>query len=166
MVVASETGGLFRTFDGGISWQHLDLPNYKTIDVVKSVVAARGEVPFAPPRTPMVFVVNAGKTGLPSAVESNQPVRVIGTSFLPASRSAQPVRILFDGVVVAEAVQVRADGSFSIDIPVHHSPGEMIVTVEQRDGHRVTIEASSIDVVSGDRPDSTRAATNSGSTIQ
>ena len=34
MVVATETGGLFRTFDGGTSWQHLDgLPNYKTIDV-------------------------------------------------------------------------------------------------------------------------------------
>ncbi len=34
MVVATETGGLFRTFDGGISWQHLDgLPSFKTIDV-------------------------------------------------------------------------------------------------------------------------------------
>ena len=34
MVVATETGGLFRTFDGGASWQHLDgLPNFKTIDV-------------------------------------------------------------------------------------------------------------------------------------
>lgn len=34
MVVATETGGLFRTFDGGGSWQHLDgLPNFKTIDV-------------------------------------------------------------------------------------------------------------------------------------
>jgi photosystem II stability/assembly factor-like uncharacterized protein len=34
MVVATETGGLFRTFNGGASWQHLDgLPNYKTIDV-------------------------------------------------------------------------------------------------------------------------------------
>jgi len=34
MVVASETGGLFRTFDGGASWQHLDnLPNFRTVDV-------------------------------------------------------------------------------------------------------------------------------------
>jgi hypothetical protein len=33
MVVASETGGLFRTFNGGQSWQHLDgLPN-RTADV-------------------------------------------------------------------------------------------------------------------------------------
>src|SRR5437762_13457700 len=31
MVVATETGGLFRTFDGGASWQHLDnLPNFRT----------------------------------------------------------------------------------------------------------------------------------------
>jgi photosystem II stability/assembly factor-like uncharacterized protein len=34
MVVATETGGLFRTFDGGQSWQHLEgLPNYMTRDV-------------------------------------------------------------------------------------------------------------------------------------
>src|SRR5205085_12209597 len=34
MVVATETGGLFRTFDGGASWQHLDgFPNFKTVDV-------------------------------------------------------------------------------------------------------------------------------------
>ena len=35
IVVASETGGLFRTFDGGKSWQHLDnLPNNRAVDVV------------------------------------------------------------------------------------------------------------------------------------
>lgn len=34
IVAATETGGLFRTFDGGESWQHLDgLPNYMTVDV-------------------------------------------------------------------------------------------------------------------------------------
>ena len=34
MVVASESGGLFRTDDGGVSWRHLDgLPNDKTRDV-------------------------------------------------------------------------------------------------------------------------------------
>ncbi len=40
MVVATETGGLFRTYDGGHSWQHLDgLPNYKTIDVAVASLA-------------------------------------------------------------------------------------------------------------------------------
>ena len=40
MVVATETGGLFRTYDGGQSWQHLDgLPNYKTIDVAVASLA-------------------------------------------------------------------------------------------------------------------------------
>ncbi|MEP7345808.1 MAG: hypothetical protein ABI877_11090, partial [Gemmatimonadaceae bacterium] len=32
--VASETGGLYRTFNGGESWQHLGgLPNFRTVDV-------------------------------------------------------------------------------------------------------------------------------------
>lgn len=34
MAVTSETGGLFRTYNGGVSWQHLDgLPNHITEDV-------------------------------------------------------------------------------------------------------------------------------------
>jgi photosystem II stability/assembly factor-like uncharacterized protein len=34
MAVTSETGGLFRTYNGGSSWQHLDgLPNHMTVDV-------------------------------------------------------------------------------------------------------------------------------------
>ena len=34
IVVATETGGLFRTFDGGVSFQHLDaFPDYATVDV-------------------------------------------------------------------------------------------------------------------------------------
>lgn len=34
IVAATETGGFFRTFDGGKNWQHLDgLPNYQARDV-------------------------------------------------------------------------------------------------------------------------------------
>jgi hypothetical protein len=40
LVVATETGGLFRTYDGGKSWQHLGgLPNYKTRDVAHASLA-------------------------------------------------------------------------------------------------------------------------------
>jgi len=40
MVVATETGGLFRTFDGGQSWQHLEgLPNFMTVDVAIASLA-------------------------------------------------------------------------------------------------------------------------------
>ncbi|HEY8165242.1 MAG TPA: hypothetical protein VIF83_06770, partial [Gemmatimonadaceae bacterium] len=40
MVVAAETGGLFRTFDGGKSWQHLDnLPNNHAVDVAIASLA-------------------------------------------------------------------------------------------------------------------------------
>lgn len=119
---------------------------------LRLVIAARGELPFAPPRTPMVFVHSASKSGGPPAVQSGEPVRVIGTDFLPASRKGEPVRILFDREVVAEGVQVRGDGSFSVEIPVHHLPGEMVVTAEQRDGRRLTIEKAIADVVARDRP--------------
>ena len=37
IVVASESGGLFQTFDGGKYWLHLDaFPNYKPIDVASA----------------------------------------------------------------------------------------------------------------------------------
>jgi photosystem II stability/assembly factor-like uncharacterized protein len=40
IVVASETGGLFQTFNGGKFWLHLDaFPNYKPIDVASASLA-------------------------------------------------------------------------------------------------------------------------------
>jgi hypothetical protein len=125
-------------------------------DRLKLMIAARGELPFAPPRTPLVFVYGAGKRGGPPGVEPGEPLRVVGTDFLPASRQGQLVRILFDREVVAQDVPVRADGSFSVELPVHHSPGEMVVTAEQRDGRRLTIEKALIDVFTSDRPKPTK----------
>jgi hypothetical protein len=58
----------------------------------------------------------------------------------------QPLRIQFDGDVVAPRVPVRADGSFSIDLPMERPRGEVVIWVEQRDGLRVTRERTSIEV--------------------
>lgn len=113
---------------------------------LRAVIAAGEDLRFAPQRTPLVYVFGAGKTGVPSVVQPDQPVRVIGTNFLPSSRQGQLVRILFDGNVVAQDVRVGADGSFSVELPVRHPPGELVVTVEQRDGRRLTIEKATIDV--------------------
>lgn len=120
---------------------------------LKAVITARGEVPFAPQRTPAVFVINAAKSGVPSIVEPGASVRVVGENFLPPSRSGQPARILFGTEIVAPAVPVRPDGSFSVEIPVRYPQGEMLVTVEQQDGRRLTIEKTTIDVATGDRPE-------------
>jgi hypothetical protein len=117
---------------------------------LRLLIAAKEELPFAPPRVPMVFVFNAGKTGGPYTAQSGESVRVIGTNFLPSTDPEQGVRILFDREVVAQRVQVRADGSFSVEISVHHLPGEVVVTVEQRDGRRLTLERATIDVVARD----------------
>jgi hypothetical protein len=116
------------------------------------VIAAEGELSFAPPRTPMVFVHGASRRG--SSVEPGEPARVIGANFLPASRAGEAVRILFDGRVVVESVPVRDDGSFSVDVPVQHLPGEMVVTAEQRDGRRLTMARAVIEITRADRPES------------
>jgi len=111
---------------------------------LRAVIAAGGELQFGPLRTPLVYVFS--KTGGAAVVQPDDPVRVVGTNFLPSSRQGQLVRLLFDGEVVARDVQVRADGSFSVELPVHRPPGELVVTAEQQDGLRVTIEKATIDV--------------------
>ena len=116
---------------------------------LRQVIAASGELPFAPARTPMVFVFSADKPGA-SLIEAGETARVIGTNFLPSSGPETLVRIRFDNEVVAERVPVQADGSFSVDIPVRHLPGEVLVTAEQRDGRRLTVERATMDIITND----------------
>ena len=113
---------------------------------LRLVIVSASELPFAPERTPMIFLYSASKIG-GSSVASGEKVRVIGANFLRASRTGTPVQISFDGKVVAQRIQVRADGTFSVDIPVQHLPGEMVATAEQRDGNRLTMTRAIIDVV-------------------
>jgi hypothetical protein len=56
------------------------------------------------------------------------------------------LQIRFDNEVVAPRVPVRADGTFSIDLPMDRPRGEVVIWVEQRDGLRVTRERMSIEV--------------------
>ena len=70
-----------------------------------------------------------------------------------AGKAPSDATILFDGKVIGKNVPVRDDGSFSIDIPVTHAPGEMVVTVEQRDGQRLTTEKATLDITTRDHPD-------------
>ena len=117
---------------------------------LKAVIAADMELPFAPSRTPLVFASNATRAGA-SELGSGESVRVIGQNFVPASHAGEPVTILFDGEPVGKIVPVRDDGSFSIDIPVAHGPGELVVTAEQKDGRRLTSERAMIDVIASNR---------------
>jgi photosystem II stability/assembly factor-like uncharacterized protein len=119
---------------------------------LRAVIAADADLPFAPARIPTVFIsstINPGK----SSLEPGEPVRVIGANFVPVAQSGEPVQILVDGTVAAKSVPVRDDGSFSIDVPFTHLPGDMVVTVEQRDGRRLTRESATIEIVSSDRPE-------------
>lgn len=114
------------------------------------LITSERELPFAPARTPMVFVRNATKGGGPS-VSTGDSVRVIGTGFVPHAHGGEPVRILFEDRIVIKAVPVAEDGSFSTVLPVRQPPGELVVTAEQRDGLRTTAERATIDVTGNDR---------------
>jgi hypothetical protein len=48
---------------------------------------------------------------------------------------------------VAERVAVRPDGTFALELPVSRPRGEMIVSVEQRDGRRLTVARAAIEVI-------------------
>jgi hypothetical protein len=117
---------------------------------LRAVIASSTELPFAPSRTPLVFVSNATRVGA-SELESGELVRVIGANFVPASNGGEPVTVLFDGDVTGKTAPVRDDGSFSVDIPVAHALGELAVTVEQRDGNRLTTEKAMIEIITHDR---------------
>jgi len=115
------------------------------------LVAAEGELPFAPPNLPIVHVLNVGKGGTHSAVEVGDFVRVIGSGFLSASGGQSQVRLFSDGRPMPQSVAVGANGSFTVQLPVHRGPGELVVTAEQRDGRRLTIARGTIDVLPKDR---------------
>ncbi|MDQ3242177.1 MAG: glycoside hydrolase [Gemmatimonadota bacterium] len=117
---------------------------------LKSALASRGELPFTPARQPTVVALNAGTSGTALSVSVGERIRVIGSGFLPTGGSAQPARILLDGFVVAERIQVNADGSFSVDVPASRPPGEIVITVEQRDGLRLTVEKTTFEIVTKD----------------
>jgi 2-polyprenyl-6-methoxyphenol hydroxylase-like FAD-dependent oxidoreductase len=100
-----------------------------------------------------VFVQNADAKAIPSIVESGESVRVSGAGFVPGS----PVTLRFDGVEIRGDVAVGADGTFSVTLPVAHAPGELDVTVEQRDGQRTTVAHAMIDVAGTDQVEKPRA---------
>lgn len=117
---------------------------------LKAVVASGAGLPFAPSRTPLVFLSNANRNGA-SEVSSGEAVRVIGSNFVPSSRAGEPVNIYFDSEPTGKTAPVKDDGSFSVDVPVAHPPGELAVRVEQRDGSRLTSERATIEVTARDR---------------
>jgi hypothetical protein len=117
---------------------------------VRYVIAAEGDLPFTPPRTPMVFATSATRPGA-SSIGPDEPVRVTGANFVPPSRGGEPVRILLDGKPASDRVPVKEDGSFSVDVPVHSLPGELVITAEQRDGRRLTRERTTIEITRAER---------------
>jgi len=135
-----------RAFARGLSPDRLIRALVLEGRVLRGVIVSRDELPFAPARTPLVYALAARNSGDPSGVPSGERIRISGRGFLPSTGSAQPLQIRFDNEVVAPRVPVRADGTFSIDLPMDRPRGEVVIWVEQRDGLRVTRERMSIEV--------------------
>jgi hypothetical protein len=119
---------------------------------LRSVIIASDELPFAPERSPRVVALNAAESGAAFAITPGSTVRVIGTGFLSSAASSGVVRILFAGDTAAQHVSVDASGSFSLPLVANRPPGEMEVTVEQRDGLRLTVAKATLDVMTTDAP--------------
>jgi hypothetical protein len=111
-------------------------------------IASEGELPFAPQQTPRLFLYSASQMGQLS-VGSGDQLRVVGTNFVPGAAAGE-VTISLDGKPTGKGVTVSADGTFSVDLPVQHAPGQLVVTAEQQDGHRLIQARASIDVRTSD----------------
>jgi hypothetical protein len=111
-----------------------------------ALVMGRESIPLAASRTPRAVVLSAGRSMIPSVAESGDSVTVRGNEFV-TGEGTSGVEIRFDDEVVASGVAVGPDGRFAITLPIARQRGELEVTVEQRDGRRLTRVKTSITVV-------------------
>ena len=114
------------------------------------IVMSRDELPWPTARTPMLYITNASKTGVPSVVEPGDSVAVHGYGFLPGT-GRNGVNIVVKGDTVAVGVRVLPNGTFSVRLPVVRGPELLEVIAVQRDGMRITIEQGSITAVARER---------------
>jgi hypothetical protein len=117
---------------------------------LRYLLLATGDLPFAPKRTPTVLALSILDA---NAIDRSQEViRLAGWGFLPTLQPDQAVRVLFDDRVVADGIVVRQDGSFSVQLPSpQFRSGDLIITVEQRDGQRITRERTHFEMSLSDR---------------
>jgi hypothetical protein len=107
-------------------------------------IASEGELPFAPQQTPRLFLYSASKMGQLS-VGAGEKLRVGGSHFVSGAAAGEVI-ISLGGKPAGKGVTVSADGTFSVDLPIQHAPGELVVIAEQRDGRRLIQARASIDV--------------------
>jgi hypothetical protein len=122
---------------------------------LKLLVVSPTDLSFAPAHAATVLVVSANRRGARS-IGPDDSIRVIGSYFVPPVRGGRPVRVSWDHVAGDSAVPVRADGSFSVALRIHHAPGDLVVTATQRDGNRLTMERGTIEISSSDESEGGR----------
>ena len=117
---------------------------------VVAYVLGRDELPLPATRTPTLYVESAGRSRIPSIAEVGDSVAVHGAGFLPGAKTSG-VEVVFDSYTVATGVNVGADGTFAVRLPVRRGPGLLEVRAVQRDGRRLTVARGSITVSGNDR---------------
>jgi hypothetical protein len=116
---------------------------------VVAYVLSRDELPLPATRTPAIYVASAGRSRIPSVAEVGESVAVHGSGFLPGAKTSG-VDVVFDGDTAAMGVNVGADGTFAVRLPVRRGPGLLEVRAVQRDGRRLTVARASITVSGSD----------------
>jgi len=115
-----------------------------------ALLVGRDEVPVPPLRAPSIFTRWAVSQN-DSTVESSDSVEVFGYQFL-AGTASTGATLLFEADTVARGIPVGRDGRFTVRLAISHPPGQVTVTVVQRDGRRLTQAQSVITVAGRDAP--------------
>ena len=102
----------------------------------RRIPTACSPLAIAPSRTATVFARSL----------AGDSVHVQGFQFLPGAKD-RGVTIVVAGDTVAAGVPVGADGRFDTRLRVRPRPGWVVLTAVQRDGLRVTLAITNLQVV-------------------
>lgn len=118
-------------------------------DQLVALVLARDAIPLPPSRAPLLYVSSAGRSRVPSVALVGDSINVFGYGFL-AGVGASGVDVVVGADTVARGIRVGGDGTFSVRLSLSRAPGLLVIAAIQRDGKRLTIERSDIDIVARD----------------
>jgi uncharacterized protein (TIGR03437 family) len=118
-IVASNQSGVWRSLDGGLSWQSLndELPNLdaRALAAQRTVVLADALLPGDIPVAPRLASVTAGKWALADGVPAEAELRASLTEKygLVATAAAQSGNITYAGTADGRVFTVGADGTLA-----------------------------------------------------
>jgi photosystem II stability/assembly factor-like uncharacterized protein len=121
---------------------------------LRGVITSGDELPVETPAPPLVEVISSESAAGFATVQGGESIVITGRGFEPSLEKGPFVTVLVDGSPVADRVRVSAGGDFkeklvfpNVDVG-HHD-----VEVRQRYGKKLTIDRTTVLVVSSDQPE-------------